>query len=104
LELDLRLRNLCGKANGIYVGYSPFDSSDVFKSWDFSFINLDGIIKVGYRIDTQLGIKLSPFAGIGYSQNISFERKFIQEKVARTPPDMPIIYIEEPSLIIIRDF
>lgn len=97
LGIDLRLRNLNGKANGIYVGYSPFDSSDVFKSWDFAIANLDGFVKIKYRIDTRLGIKISPFAGIGYSENMSFDRQGIQEKIARTPPDMIIIYLEEPS-------
>lgn len=97
LGIDIRLRNLNGKANGIYAGYSPFDSSDVFKSWDFAFTNLDGLVKIKYRIDTQLGIKISPFAGIGYSENMSFDRQSTQEEIARTPPDMKIIYLEEPS-------
>ena len=94
---DLRIRNLTGTADSIYAGYSPFDSSNVFKSWDFKFVNFDLILKARYNLVNNLNFRIIPFLGIGYSTNLSYERTFIQTKVALTTPDLPIILIEEPS-------
>lgn len=93
---DLRFRNLNGKAENIFIGYSPFDSSKVFKSWEFKFINLETTIKLGYVVYHYNNLKIAPFMGVGYSYNLSFERSFVQTKIAKTPADYPIIYIEEP--------
>mgnify|MGYP000155488515 FL=1 len=97
LVADLRIRNLNGIADSIYVGYSPFDSSKVYKGWEFAFANLDIVIKGRYLLFKELNFKILPFLGLGYSSNLSFDRNFTQTKIARTPPDLPIIYIEEPS-------
>lgn len=97
LVADLRLRNLNGIADSIYVGYSPVDSSKVYKGWEFSFSNIDLIIKGKYLLYNKLSFKVLPFLGVGYSNNLSFDRTGTQSKAARIPSDKSIIYIEEPS-------
>lgn len=97
LVADLRLRNLNGIADSIYVGYSPVDSSKVYKGWEFGFSNVDLIIKGRYLLYNNLSLKVLPFIGVGYSNNLSFDRTFKQDKIALLPADYPIIYIEEAS-------
>ena len=97
LVAELRLRNLNGIADSIYVGYSPFDSSKVYKGWEFGFSNVDLIIKGRYLLYNKLNLKFSSFLGVGYSNNLSFDRTFKQNKIAILPTGYPIIYLEEPS-------
>jgi len=97
LVAELRFRNLNGIADSIYVGYSPFDSSSVYKGWEFGFSNVDLIIKGRYLLYNNLRLKVLPFIGVGYSSNLSFDRTFKQNKIAILPTGYPIIYLEEPS-------